>query len=379
MIACETLFRELKSRNVIFFAGVPDSLLKDFCGYVSDHTENNNHIITANEGAAIALAAGYHIATGNIPLVYMQNSGLGNMVNPILSLADKEVYSIPMILIIGWRGEPGIKDEPQHIKQGRVQNCMLDSMEIPYRILDSSQIDLSGFMDEIIDLVKKHHAPVAIVVRKSSFSSYKLKNETKTDFEMNRETAIKYILDSITNCALVVSTTGKLSREVFEYRTCKKQGHQNDFLTVGSMGHCSQIALGIALKCQKKVVCLDGDGAAIMHMGSMAIIGQNAPTNFIHILINNGSHDSVGGQPTVGFYIDFPKIALACGYKKAISVNIADDLKSMLIDIKNEVGPVFLEVKVNRGARKELGRPSTTPLENKNALMNYIKDNNVIF
>ena len=373
MIDSYLLFNELKSHNVNFFTGVPDSILKNFCSYISDKTSENEHIIAANEGAAIAIAAGYHIATGNIPLVYMQNSGLGNSVNPLLSIADKEVYSLPMILMIGWRGEPGFKDEPQHIKQGRIQNNMLVSMEIPYRILDSKTSDLSTFINEIIYLVQKEQAPVAIVVRKDTFNSYKLKNEDTFMFEMNRENAIEQILNNIPKDTIIVSTTGKLSREVFEYRFKNKQGHQYDFLTVGGMGHCSQIALGIALNTSKKVICIDGDGALIMHMGSLGIIGKNAPSNFIHILINNGAHDSVGGQPTIGFYINFPDIALACGYKKAFSISSVIKLKEISSNIINENGPVFLEVKVKKGSRSDLGRPTKSPIENKFELMNFLK------
>ena len=373
MIESKILFEEFKKLKVNFFTGVPDSLLKDFCGYISDNTTSMEHIITANEGAAVALATGYHLATGNIPMVYMQNSGLGNAINPLLSLADKEVYSIPMILMIGWRGEPGVKDEPQHIKQGRVQNNMLDSMEIPYRILDSSVEDITSFIDEIIGLVNKAQSPVAIVVRKNSFNTYKIKDDKSQKFTLSREMAIGKVIDNIPEGALIVSTTGKTSREVFEYREERKQNHQNDFLTVGSMGHCSQIAMGIALNTRKKVICLDGDGAVIMHMGSMSIIGQNAPSNYIHIILNNGAHDSVGGQSTIGLDINITEIALSCGYRQVASISEIDDLEKNISSLIEETGPVFIEIKVKKGARSDLGRPTSLPIENRNAFVNYIR------
>ena len=372
MIDCKLFFEGLQERNVSFFTGVPDSLLKDFCAYVADHTSMTEHIISANEGGAIALGCGYHLATGKIPLIYMQNSGIGNAVNPLLSLADKEVYSIPMILMIGWRGEPGVKDEPQHIKQGRVQNKMLESMEIPYKILDSSVKDIPLFLDEVIEMVKQYHSPVAMVVRKDTFNNYELKDDLNSEFGINREQALEAILEVIPLESLIVSTTGKMSREVFEYRERHHQGHQNDFLTVGSMGHCSQIALGIALFTPVKVICLDGDGAVIMHLGSLAVSGQNGSSNYIHIVINNGAHDSVGGQPTVGLNVNITQVAEALGYKHVISVNNSIDLRTAVDSLLNKRGPSFLEVKVNKGARNNLGRPTSTPVENKTVLMKYI-------
>ena len=373
MIDCSEFYSLLKANNVSFFTGVPDSLLKDFCAYVSDHTDSKDHIIAANEGAAVGLAVGYHLATGKIPLVYMQNSGLGNTINPLMSLADKEVYSIPMILMIGWRGEPGVKDEPQHIKQGRIQNDLLDAIETPYKILNSSVDNPEAFLADVLKMVDQEQAPVAIVVKKGSFAPYTLIKSENFGFELTREKAIEIILESLPEDALVVSTTGKTSREVFEYRVRNKQLHNRDFLTVGSMGHCSQIAFGIALNTKKTVVCLDGDGAAIMHLGSLAIIGQNTPKNFVHIILNNGAHDSVGGQPTTGLDLNFPAIAEACGYKHAKSIATKGELQEVSNNTMQLSGPVFLEVKVNKGARKDLGRPTSTPIENKQALMQEIQ------
>jgi phosphonopyruvate decarboxylase len=369
MIKSADLFNSLKDNGINFFTGVPDSLLKDICGYITDNSDEKEHIIAANEGAAVALAAGYFLATNKIPLVYLQNSGLGNTINPILSITDKEVYGIPMLLMIGWRGEPGVKDEPQHIKQGRVQNAILDASEIKYEIIDANTTDLNSVIDKLLKLAKELSSPVALIVKGDTFDSYKLVKDTKTNYELNREEAIIEVLNNVFDEDIIVSTTGKSSREVFEYRVAKKQGHQNDFLTVGGMGHSNQIALGIALNSNKRIICIDGDGAVLMHMGSLAIIGNANAPKFVHVVINNGAHDSVGGQPTVAFNINLVEIAKACGYKKAISVSNKDQIISSLLEFQKIEGPLFLEIKVNKGARANLGRPTKTPAENKTGLM----------
>lgn len=375
MIECSDIYYELRLKGVDFFSGVPDSLLKDFCAYITVNTSGKEHIIAANEGAALSIASGYHLATGKIPLVYLQNSGIGNLINPLLSLADKEVYGIPIILMIGWRGEPGNKDEPQHIKQGRVQNNILAAMELPYMVLDSSIDDIHSFINKIYYMTLERQAPVAIIVREKTFSPFNLLEVKNQSYEMSRETAIINILSQVSKDSIVVSTTGKASREVFEFRERMNQPHHQDFLTVGSMGHCSQIALGVSLYSSKKIVCFDGDGAMIMHMGSMGIIGNNAPNNFYHFVFNNGAHESVGGQPTVGFSIDFVKIALSCGYKYAYSFSTEKELNEKLNRALSMDGPVLVEIKINKHSRKDLGRPSKTPFENKKALMDFIEKN----
>ena len=372
-INCSSLSDSFKNNKINFFTGIPDSLLKDFCAYIADNTSNEEHIIAANEGAAVALATGYHLATGKIPLVYLQNSGLGNMINPLLSLADKEVYGIPMIVMIGWRGEPGVKDEPQHIKQGRVQNDLLNAMEIPYKILDENVVDVEAFVNEIIEIAISQSSPVAVVVRGGSFETYKpIKKET-SEYTMDRENAIQEVLNNLNGQEIIVSTTGKISREVFEYRVANNQGNQNDFLTVGSMGHTSQIALGIALFSDRKTICLDGDGAVIMHMGSLATSGTSKAENFVHIVLNNGAHDSVGGQPTVAFKIDLTQIAKACGYREALSISLEAEIAPVLKKLMNISGPVFLEIRTKKGARENLSRPTKSPLENKKSLMHTLE------
>ncbi|MCQ2337685.1 MAG: phosphonopyruvate decarboxylase [Paludibacteraceae bacterium] len=369
MISPKFFVDRLSKNGISFFAGVPDSLLKNVCAYITDNIDSNHNVITANEGAAIGLAAGYHLATGKVGCVYMQNSGEGNAINPLASLTDKEVYNIPVLLVIGWRGRPGVHDEPQHVKQGKITTGLLNVMGINYEVLSKEEDVAAKQIDKAIKAVKAGDV-FAIVIEKDTFDSYTLQNTVNNQYELGREEAIKLVSGAIGNNAIVVSTTGMISRELFEYREEMRQGHERDFLTVGSMGHASQIALGIALeKPQRRIYCFDGDGAAIMHMGSMAIVASKQPKNYIHFVFNNGAHDSVGGQPTVGHQIDLPAIAKAVGYKGAIMVDSKESLMAVLKNVIDMEGPVMIEIRVRKGNRKDLGRPTTTPIENKEALM----------
>jgi len=371
MLDPKNFLATLKSNGITFTTGVPDSLLKNFCACISD---DGTDLIAANEGSSIALGIGHHLATGGIPLIYMQNSGFGNTMNPLLSLADKEVYGIPMLLMIGWRGEPGVKDEPQHIKQGRVTESLLKTMEIPYVILSDAQPEAEKQISEAFGVITSQSCPYALLVRKGTFDKYSQKNEETDSKYMNRESAIEMILNKLEDEDVVVSTTGKSSREVFEIRVKQGIGHARDFLTVGGMGHASQIALGIAVsRPDRKVYCLDGDGAMIMHMGSAAIIGtQNVP-NYRHIIVNNGCHESVGGQLSVGFEIDFQKIADGCGYNKTHLVENEDQLNGIWGTFASQGGPTMLEVRTSKESRDNLGRPTTTPQMNKEDYMQNLK------
>ncbi|MBQ3923792.1 MAG: phosphonopyruvate decarboxylase [Spirochaetales bacterium] len=380
MITPSKFYDLLIKNGTDFFAGVPDSLLKNFCAYVTDNAPAEKHIISANEGSATALAAGYHFATGKIPLIYMQNSGEGNMINPLLSLIDPDVYSVPLLIIIGWRGEPGVHDEPQHVKQGKVTCELLDAMQIPYQVLTDDETKLAAQFDQAYSYIKEHSAPYAFVIRKGTFAEYVLQNNIAVKADMKREEAIEKIMLSASEKTAFISTTGMASRELYELRDKYKMSHERDFLTVGSMGHASQIALAIAMqKPNRPIYCIDGDGAAIMQMGGMATIGTRKPKNLVHFVMNNGAHDSVGGQPTVGLQINLPEIAKACGYEKIYSVETAADLDKVLNEIKisfneNKNTLTFVEVKVCKGARKDLGRPKSTPQENKKALMEFLKN-----
>lgn len=357
-----------------FFAGVPDSLLKNFCAYVTDNAPSEKHIISANEGSATALACGYHMATGKIPMIYMQNSGEGNMVNPMLSLADRDVYSIPMLIVIGWRGEPGVHDEPQHVKQGKVTCDLLDAMKIPYEVLSENEAELPGQFEKAYKYIKENNAQYAFVIRKNTFDEYKLVNNIPVEGKMSREEAIEKIMLSADDKTAFVSTTGMASRELYELRDKHNQAHDRDFLTVGGMGHCSQIALAIAMnKADRQVYCIDGDGASIMQMGGMATIGTRNPSNMVHFVMNNGAHDSVGGQPTVGRQIDLCAIAAGCGYENVVKVETLEELDAVLHDDETKSKLTFVEVLVTKGARKDLGRPKSTPVQNKEALMEFLK------
>lgn len=365
----------LANNGMSFFAGVPDSLLKNICAYITDNVPAKDNIIAANEGGAVGLAAGYYLATGKIPVVYMQNSGEGNTVNPLMSLTDKDVYNIPVLLVIGWRGEPGKHDEPQHVKQGKVTLFLLDAMGIKYAVLSENETEAAKQIEEAAAYMNETKEAYALIVRKGTFGEYKLQKTVDSGLTMPRETAIGIAAGNIEPNAVIVSTTGMISRELFEYRAHNNEGHERDFLTVGSMGHASQIALGIALqKPDRRVYCFDGDGASIMHMGNMAIVGSLHPKNYVHVVFNNGAHDSVGGQPTVGLDINLPKIAEALGYKQIIPIDNETGLKGAMELIKDLEGPVFVEVKVKKGARKDLGRPTTTPIQNKEALMDFLQN-----
>ena len=374
MVRPDFFVNTLKEYGIDFYAGVPDSLLKNICAYITDNLPSQQNIIAANEGGAMGIAAGYHLATGKVPVVYMQNSGEGNIINPLASLTDKEVYNIPVLLVIGWRGRPGVKDEPQHVKQGKVTTGLLNVMGINYAILPKDEAEAAKQIKIAVDYMKATNECYALVIEKDTFDSYKLQNVEINNLTMTREEAIQKVAASIEDTACIVSTTGMISRELFEARTAWNQGHERDFLTVGSMGHASQIALGIALqKPERKVYCFDGDGASLMHMGNMAITASMNCKNYVHVVFNNGAHDSVGGQPTVGLKIDLCGVAKAVGYKATYSVDTIDQLETVLAEVKNAEGPVLLQVCVKKGNRKDLGRPTTTPIQNKEALMFFLK------
>lgn len=374
MIRPQYFYDTLKSYCIDFYTGVPDSLLKSLCAYLTQNSESTKNIIAANEGGAIGLAAGHYLATKEIPVVYMQNSGIGNAVNPLLSLADEDVYRIPILLIVGWRGEPNIHDEPQHVKQGKITIPLFDTMGIKNEILATEEQEINTQIKRAVHYMQEKQTPYALIVKKGTFEKYKLSEKTEKHLELEREKAVQLVVSALDDNSVVVSTTGKISRELFEYREMKGENHEHDFLTVGSMGHSSQIALGIALaQKDRKIYCFDGDGAIIMHMGSLGIVGNLAPKNFYHILFNNGAHDTVGGQPTIGFDINFIQIAHHLGYKSVISVDNENALQSILHSLHTYEAPVFLEIKVRKGSREDLGRPTTTPIQNKESLMDFLR------
>ena len=378
MIRPDFFIEALREKGIDCFAGVPDSLLKNICAYITDHFDAAHNIITANEGAAVGLAAGHYLATGQPACVYMQNSGEGNIINPLASLTDEEVYNIPVLLLIGWRGRPGIHDEPQHVKQGKVTTGLLNVMGVNYDVLSKEEDKAAKQIEKAVKSLANKEV-FALVIEKDTFEDYKLQNVEVNNLTMSREEAIQTVAAALGEKDCIVSTTGMISRELFEYRATMNQGHERDFLTVGSMGHASQIALGIALaQPARRVWCFDGDGATIMHMGSMAIVASKVPKNYVHVVFNNGAHDSVGGQPTVGLKIDLPTVAKAVGYPKSYSVSSKDELQKLLtssfLHQTSCDGPILLEIKVKKGNRKNLGRPTTTPIQNKEALMAFLQE-----
>lgn len=371
MINPKDFINYLKSIDIDFFCGVPDSQLAPFCDYLEENEEN---IIAANEGNALAIASGYHLTTNKYPLVYLQNSGLGNIVNPITSLTHKNVYSIPVVYVIGWRGQPGVHDEPQHIKQGAITLDLLDLLDISYTVIniDSTFHSLKDtFENCFLDKLKDGES-VAIVVSKAAFEEYKIPKSNNNT--LSREKAIQTVSSFLTDNDMIVSTTGKSSRELFEFKEAQNHGHENDFLTVGSMGHSSSIALGIAINNHnRKIFCFDGDGAVLMHMGSLALVGSKKPENFYHVMFNNSAHESVGGLPTIMEDIDIESIVLACGYREVFHASDINELENILPQFTQSEGPVFLNVDVDISSRNDLGRPTTTPIENKNAFMKKLQ------
>ncbi|GAA0857180.1 phosphonopyruvate decarboxylase [Aliiglaciecola litoralis] len=371
MIEAKHFCDTLAQHKIEFYCGVPDSLLKNLCAYIDDNLPSQQHVITANEGNAIALAAGHYLGSGAPAVAYMQNSGLGNAINPLTSLTDPQVYSIPMLLVVGWRGEPDVKDEPQHVKQGQITAQQLELLDIPYVILDADS-SLESILPSLLQKMLDGSRPVALLVKKNTFAKYQTQMATDPIAPLGREQALSIILASLDKSDIVVSTTGKTSREVFEIRQSRQQP-ANDFLTVGGMGHTSSIAMGVALtKPQRRVIAIDGDGSMLMHMGALPIIGCHGPTNLVHIVLNNQSHESVGGQPTVAGEIDIQQIALASGYQHYDCAATEAGLSKCMNEVLSQTGPILLEVKIAIGSRADLGRPTSTPIENKLAFMQHV-------
>jgi phosphonopyruvate decarboxylase len=363
------LVRALLDADVCFFSGVPDSVLANLCFAIHHHVPRDSHVVAANEGGAIAAAAGYYMATGRTAAVYLQNSGLGNAVNPLASLMSGEVASIPVLLLVGWRGEPGQDDEVEHSLQGRVTLPLLDLLGVPAEVLPDDEAGAFMSIRRLLDRAKQTRAPVAAVIRPGRFAACHTSSSVPDEAEITRERAIAVVAGHLAEDAAIVSTTGKASRELAEVRARACQGHDRDFLMVGSMGHASQIALGLALgRPRQAVVCLDGDGAAVMHLGSLAVIGSSGAGNLTHIVLNNGAHDSVGGHPTAATGRSFADIARACGYPWTRAVRDERNLHAAMDDVGRARGPALLEVRVRRGARADLGRPPCNPAENVTAI-----------
>jgi phosphonopyruvate decarboxylase len=372
MISPERLYNFLEQQGINFYTGVPDSLLKHFLKFIQDRSNEREHIITANEGLAIALASGYHFSTGKIPVVYLQNSGLGNIINPLTSLADKEMYAVPMLLIIGWRGRPGTNDEPQHAKMGKITVKLLKALEVLYYVLDADEQATFKKIEEAVATAVKEQQPVALLVPEEIFEKYTGADD-RGIYTMYREEVLKKIIEHLTRNETVICTTGKTGREFYEQNLIAEKKITKYFLSAGAMGHAGHIALGVKHASNEKVILLDGDGALLMHLGSLPTIARHVKENFIHVVINNGCHQSVGGQPTEGFFADCCAIAKACGYRETISITDDDELKYWLSNGLLSSKVQFVEIRTNKISRADLGRPAGNPVDWKNDFMSALK------
>ena len=374
MISPERFYQHLSSQGVDFFTGVPDSLLKNLLAFFQEKVDLHKHVITANEGLAIALAAGYHLSTGKLPLVYMQNSGLGNAINPLTSLTDKEIYSIPLLLLIGWRGMPGKKDEPQHKKMGRITEGLLKLMEIPVFILEEDEEKSFHLLNQAITTAQASKQAVAILVKDDLFEGF-AQPAPQSTYQLTREEVLKLLLAQCTHDEIIVCTTGKTGREVFEINQQFNKPLKKTFLSVGAMGLANHVALAMDSQNVGKIIMIDGDGAVLMHMGSLATIGKLASSSFIHVVLNNGSHQSVGAQPTLGFETDLCTVATGCGYNSVQRIENEQALNHWLQNGLHKNEKQFVEIRVNNASRDDIGRPSNTPFERKEALMNELLRN----
>ncbi len=374
MISCQEFFTILKEKGFTFFTGIPDSTFKHFIKFISDNNgELLQNIVASNECESIAISAGYYLATSKIGVVYMQNSGLGKTVNPLTSLCDPEIYAIPILLLIGWRGEPGKIDAPQHRKMGRIMLSLLDTLEIPYSILKPEIEDIRLNLNSAIKYFNKMKGPYAFIIKRNFFKDYKSNNKEIVSYELSRQQAIDLIMDNLNENNIVISTTGFTSREVYEYREKTKKAHNRSFYNIGSMGCASSIGLTIALhNSNKKIFIFDGDGAAIMQMGAFTTIGKNSPKNFIHIVFDNHMHETTGGQPTNSSSVDFVKLAFACNYKYGKVVITKNELIETISDIKNRDGPIIIVIKVKPSFNAELKRPEKEPKYYKEIFQNYL-------
>jgi phosphonopyruvate decarboxylase len=373
MISPERFVDNLAEQGVTFYTGVPDSLLKQLNAHILHALPRERHVIAANEGAAVGIAIGHYLRTAKPAVVYLQNSGFGNMVNPLLSLADPDVYGVPMVIIVGWRGQVGVKDEPQHVKQGRVMAPLLDAAELPWAVLPKDDAEAEQCVKDAVATAMERGTPYVLMVEKDTFAEPAAKPAKAVSELPSREEALTALVEAVGDNTVIVSTTGMLSRELFEYRSRTGTDGERDFLTVGGMGHASSIALGVAMAAgDREVWCFDGDGALLMHMGSAAVIADHAPAHYFHVVFNNGVHDSVGGQPTSIDKVDIAAAARAMGYRYAASTADLSTLPAQVAALREHGGPSLLELRVRPGNRADIGRPTRTPQESKRAFMSAL-------
>lgn len=375
MVDQEKIVKKIQSEGVEFITGVPDTLLNDFCVYVEKNWPKDKHVIAANEGNSIGLAAGYHLSTNTVPVVYMQNSGLGNTINPIVSLTHKDVYGIPLVLLVGWRGNPEVKDHAQHKKQGELTPVLMDDMDIPYKILEDDTQDTMNKFEWAIKTAKETNNAVGLIVKKGVLEKGEKEGfPDDLNYHLTREQAIDHIVGSLPEDTVYVAATGRATRELYEVRNNRGESKENDFLNVGAMGHTSSIALGIAIaKPEKLVVCLEGDSSAIMHLGALPTEGMVYPPNFLHVILNNGVHESVGGQESAGFNINLTEIAKNSGLLTvANSVKTKDEISNALKELLGKNKPALLDIHIKKGIRKDCPPLKFNHKEQKDSLMRKI-------
>ena len=374
MISCQDFFDILNKYDLSFFTGIPDSTFKEWMKFLVDKDEAVlKNLIACNECEAVALAAGYHLATNKVGVVYMQNSGLGKAVNPLTSLCDPDVFSIPILLMIGWRGEPGKVDAPQHKKMGKITLPVLETLQIPYWILEPDLKIIEKKLKEVIAHFKASKSPYAFIVRKNLFQNYDLEKTLINKYTLSREEAISLIMQNLNNDEIIVSSTGFVSRELYAYRESNKKDHYKSFYNIGSMGCASSIGLSIALqKPGRKVIVFDGDGAAIMQMGAFTTIGKYSPSNYVHFIFDNQAHESTGGQPTNSDSVGLAQIALASNFKMAVTITTEKELIKVLKEFKNQKGPLLILIKTKKGTRSDLKRPDKTPIQLKEEFMSFL-------
>jgi phosphonopyruvate decarboxylase len=364
----------LGEQGISFYTGVPDSLLKSLNSQIMGGLPREQHVIAANEGGAVGIAIGHYLRTGEPAAVYLQNSGFGNLVNPLLSLADPDVYGVPMLVIIGWRGQPGVKDEPQHVKQGRVMTTLLEALDLPWSVLPKDPAEAERCVAEGVATAVARTCPYLLLVEKGTFDKPTATPPTPAVDAPSREEALVALAEAVGDDAVIISTTGMLSRELFEHRLGTGTDGSRDFLTVGGMGHACSIALGVAMRePDREVWCFDGDGALLMHLGSLAVIADHAPASYFHVVFNNGVHDSVGGQPTSIGAVDIPAAARALGYRYAAATDDPTTLAKAVAELRAHGGPSLLELRVRPGSRADLGRPTRTPAQSKQAFMAAVR------
>lgn len=350
------VFEALANNGVTYFTGVPDSYLNGFCNYALAHYSDRN-VIAANEGNAVGIAAGHYFASREIPLVYMQNSGMGNTVNPLVSLVDRDVYAVPMLLLIGWRGQGNTEpNHPQHKLQGEITPGLLDVMHIPYTILSDSDDEFAKTVEKAVKYCAETRGVYAFIAPKGVMADPDKANNIDAIYPMSREEAIEVILDHMPDDAIYSATTGRATRELFFLREKRNETKAHDFLNVGSMGHASSVALGIALeRPDRYVVALDGDSAAMMHMGAMTMVSKAKAPNFMHVVLNNGAHESVGGQPSAGHLVDFTKVAEACGYQTVgKAVETEEELIAAIEKLKDCGKASFIDCRIHKGLTRKL-------------------------